>query len=81
MKHYLYLTLAILLLAGCSQKPQSDVDTPEYHFKAGMRAVETGEYNAALTSFQRFRRSRPEICSRLLRTGTRPCPPWKRQRS
>ncbi len=53
MKHYLYLTLAILLFAGCSQKPQSDVDTPEYHFKAGMRAVETGEYNAALTSFQR----------------------------
>jgi tetratricopeptide (TPR) repeat protein len=53
MKHYLYLTLTILLLVGCSQKPQSDVDTPEYHFKAGMRAVETGEYNAALTSFQR----------------------------
>jgi len=53
MKHYLYLTLTILLLAGCSQKPQSDVDTPEYHYKAGMRAVETGEYSAALTSFQR----------------------------
>jgi len=50
MKHYLYLTLTILLLAGCSQKPQSDVDTPEYHYKAGMRAVETGEYSAALTS-------------------------------
>ena len=53
MKHYLYLTLTILLLAGCSQKPQSDVDTPEYHYKAGMRAVETDEYSAALTSFQR----------------------------
>ena len=53
MKHSLYYALAILLLAGCSQKPQSDVDTPEYHFKAGMRAVETGEYNAALNSFQR----------------------------
>jgi tetratricopeptide (TPR) repeat protein len=53
MKHYLYLTLTILLLTGCSQKPQSDVDTPEYHFKAGMRAVESGNYSAALTSFQR----------------------------
>ena len=53
MKHYLYLTLTILLLASCSQKPQSDVDTPEYHFKAGMRAVESGNYSAALTSFQR----------------------------
>ena len=53
MKHFLYSALAIFLLAGCSQKPQSDVDTPEYHFKAGMRAVESGEYNAALTSFQR----------------------------
>ena len=53
MKHSLYYALAILLLAGCSQKPQSDVDTPENHFKAGMRAVETGEYNAALNSFQR----------------------------
>jgi len=53
MKHFLYFALAIFLLVGCSQKPQSEVDTPEYHFKAGMRAVETGEYNAALTSFQR----------------------------
>ena len=53
MKHSLYYALAILLLDGCSQKPQSDVDTPENHFKAGMRAVETGEYNAALNSFQR----------------------------
>ncbi len=53
MKHSLYYALAILLMAGCSQKPQSDVDTPENHFKAGMRAVETGEYNAALNSFQR----------------------------
>ena len=53
MKHFLYFALAIFLLVGCSQKPKSEVDTPEYHFKAGMRAVETGEYNAALTSFQR----------------------------
>jgi len=53
MRHILYFVLAIFIIAGCSQKPQSDVDTPEYHFKAGMRAVESGNYTAALTSFQR----------------------------
>ena len=53
MRHLLYSALAIFIIAGCSQKPQSDVDTPEYHFKAGIRAVESGNYNAALTSFQR----------------------------
>lgn len=53
MKHFLYFTIGLLLLSGCSQKPKSDVDTPEYHFKAGMHAVETGNYQDALTSFQR----------------------------
>lgn len=43
----------ILLLAACSQKPQSDVDTPEYHFKAGMRAVENENYQQAIQSFER----------------------------
>lgn len=49
--------LSFLILAGlfigCSQKPQSDVDTPEYHFKAGMRSVEQGEYSNAVSSFER----------------------------
>ena len=56
MKHFNHSTLFILLLAvffGCSQKPQSDVDTPAYHYSAGMRAIDNGDYNSALKSFQR----------------------------
>ena len=48
-----YAFTALLLLGGCATKPQSDVDTPEYHFRAGMRAVDSGDYDAALNSFQR----------------------------
>lgn len=50
---FLYPLSLILLLSACAQKPMSDVDTPEYHFRAGMRAVDNGEYPAALKSFQR----------------------------
>ena len=42
-----------LLLVSCATKPQSDVDTPEYHFKAGMRAIENEDYQQSITSFQR----------------------------
>jgi len=52
MKHILYSALALFIIAGCSQKPQSDVDTPEYHFRAGMRAIDSENYQSALTSFQ-----------------------------
>lgn len=45
--------LSLLILAACATKPKSDVDTPEYHFKAGMRAIENGDYGQALKSFQR----------------------------
>jgi len=48
-----YAFTALLILGGCATKPQSDVDTPEYHFRAGMRAVDSGNYDAALNSFQR----------------------------
>ena len=48
-----YAFTTLLLLGGCATKPQSDVDTPEYHFRAGMRAVDSGNYDAALKSFQR----------------------------
>ena len=48
-----YAFTAFLLIGGCATKPQSDVDTPEYHFRAGMRAVDSGNYDAALNSFQR----------------------------
>ena len=52
--HFIFYVLTTLLfLGGCATKPQSDVDTPEYHFRAGMRAVDSGNYDAALNSFQR----------------------------
>jgi tetratricopeptide (TPR) repeat protein len=53
VKHSLFTVLALVLLVGCSQKPQSDVDTPAYHYSAGMRAIDNGEYQDALQSFQR----------------------------
>ena len=49
--HISFLTL--LLIVSCATKPQSDVDTPEYHFKAGMRAIENEDYQQSITSFQR----------------------------
>ncbi len=56
MKNILGIILSlslILLFTNCSQKPQSAMDTPEYHYKAGMRAVDNENYNGALASFQR----------------------------
>ena len=44
---------ALMLLASCATKPESDVDTPEYHYKAGMRAVDNKDYQQAIKSFQR----------------------------
>ncbi len=44
---------ALMLLAACATKPESDVDTPEYHYKAGMRAVDNQDYQQAIKSFQR----------------------------
>ena len=43
----------LLLLVACATKPESDVDTPEYHFKAGMRAIDNSDYQQAIKSFQR----------------------------
>ena len=45
--------LSLVLFAACATKPESDVDTPEYHYKAGMRAVENMDYQQAIKSFQR----------------------------
>ena len=56
MKNTLRIILSvslILLFFNCSQKPQSAMDTPEYHFKAGMRAVDMENFTGAQTSFQR----------------------------
>ncbi|RMF07856.1 MAG: hypothetical protein D6762_06760 [Candidatus Neomarinimicrobiota bacterium] len=50
----LVFSLSILVFfTSCSQRPKSAVDTPEYHFKAGMRAYENGNFDQALKSFQR----------------------------
>ncbi len=56
MKNVLRLILSLGLLVlffNCSQKPESAMDTPEYHFKAGMRAVDSENLSGARTSFQR----------------------------
>ncbi|MFQ6604859.1 MAG: S-layer homology domain-containing protein [Fidelibacterota bacterium] len=52
--HFNLLTLSVLiLLAGCSQKPVSNVDTPENHFSAGMRLLDEENYTGAIASFER----------------------------
>ena len=45
----------LLFIAGCGPKArsQSDVDSPEYHYKAGMRYLENEDYESAIRSFQR----------------------------
>ena len=48
-----YPIFTLLLLAGCATKPESDMDTQEYHYKAGMRSIENGDFQQALKSFQR----------------------------
>lgn len=56
MKNVLQIILSlslIFLISNCSQKPQSALDTPEYHFKAGLRAVDSDNLDGARTSFQR----------------------------
>ena len=58
MKKRLSLSLlfpALLFLAACGPKAtsQSDVDTPEYHYSAGMRYLDSEEFQSAIRSFQR----------------------------
>jgi len=45
--------IILFYISACAVKPASDLDSPEYHHKAGMRHVEMGQYNDALTSFNR----------------------------
>ncbi|UCD37399.1 MAG: tetratricopeptide repeat protein [Fidelibacterota bacterium] len=50
------LSLGLLFgLTGCAPKAvsQSDLDTPEYHFRLGVRSMNNGDYETALTAFQR----------------------------
>lgn len=49
------LPLIVLLGGGCAPVAvsQSDLDTPEYHFRLGARSLDGGEYGTALSAFQR----------------------------
>ncbi len=51
----LFLFPLLLLVTACGPKAtsQSDVDTPEYHYRAGMRYLENEDYQSAIRSFQR----------------------------
>lgn len=51
----LFLFPLLLLATACGPKAtsQSDVDTPEYHFRAGMRYLENEDFQSAIRSFQR----------------------------
>ena len=42
-----------LLIHGCAIKPSSDLDSPEYHHRAGMRYIEMEQFQESLTSFNR----------------------------
>ena len=44
---------SLLFLYACAVKPQSDLDNPEYHHKAGMRHIESGKFQESLTAFRR----------------------------
>ncbi len=54
MKKLLFVptVFLVLFLVGCSQKPASNVDTPEYHFSAGMRLIDQEDYSGAIASFE-----------------------------
>ena len=43
----------LILVSACAVKPSSDMDSPEYHHKAGMRHIEMEEYQKSLMSFER----------------------------
>ena len=56
-KHNEIIILPLFILgifSGCSREiaPESDLDTPIYHYKAGLRAVERGDYHSAKGSFE-----------------------------
>ena len=43
----------VLIMSACAVKPSSDMDSPAYHHKAGMRNLDMGEYQSAANSFSR----------------------------
>ena len=58
MKKVISLAFVISLVisfyhCGPKFRPQSDVDTPEYHYRAGLRYIENEEYGDAISAFER----------------------------
>lgn len=56
VRHYILpSTLALLVLSACAPKAvsQSALDTPEYHFRLGVRSLDNGDYATAQGAFQR----------------------------
>ena len=43
----------MLMISACAVKPSSDMDSPVYHHKAGMRHLDMAEYQSAINSFSR----------------------------
>ena len=43
----------LFIFTSCAVKPASDMDKPDYHYKAGMRQIDKREYSSAVTSFDR----------------------------
>ena len=41
----------VLIMSACAVKPSSDMDSPAYHHKAGMRHLDMGEHQSAVNSF------------------------------
>ena len=55
LRLFLPLSVAAMVLAGCAPAAvsQSDLDTPEYHYRLGLRSLDDGDYSTARTAFQR----------------------------
>ena len=47
------IVFALQIFSSCAVKPKSDMDSPEYHHKAGIRHDEMGEFQKSISSFER----------------------------
>jgi len=56
--------IILVLLLSCGPKPiekESVLDTPEYHYRQGLREIEREDFDAAMEEFQRARDLDPEF--------------------
>ncbi len=75
MKKHLVLSSLLIfafLATGCGPKAksQSYADTPESHYRAGMRYLEDKEYNSAIQEFNRSIALDKKVRPRLGRAGS-----------